>query len=67
VIIERSFIKKFAIQHLIKGIFGKQSVLAEGRDLEKERHLFAAINKPAFNEVLVQLMVSCNFSHIFSE
>jgi hypothetical protein len=67
VIIERPSIKKLAIQHSIEGIFGKQSALAEDRNLDRKRHLFAAINKPAFNEALIQLIASRNLSHTLPE
>jgi hypothetical protein len=67
VIIERSSIKKFAIQYSIKGIFGKQSVLTEDRNLKRERYFLAVINKSVFNEALIQLMASRNLFYIFFE
>lgn len=64
---ERPSAKKLAIQHSIESIFGKQSALAEGRDLDREKHLLAAINKPAFNNALSQLIASRNLSHSLPE
>jgi hypothetical protein len=53
VMAERPSAKKLAIQHSIESIFSKQSALVEGRDLDREKHLLAAINKPAFNNALI--------------
>jgi hypothetical protein len=60
VMAERPSAKKLAIQHSIESIFSKQSALAEGRDLDREKHLLTAINKPAFNNALIQLIASRN-------
>ena len=48
--------KKVAVEGSIEGLFGKQKAHEEGRNIEQEKHLKAAINKEAYNEALIQLI-----------
>ncbi|KAH7026765.1 hypothetical protein B0J12DRAFT_685370, partial [Macrophomina phaseolina] len=48
--------KRLKTSHTIEGIFSKQAARQEGRDLDEERVLRAAINQPAMEEALVQLI-----------
>ena len=48
--------KKVAVEASIEGLFGKQKVRKEGRSIEQEKYLKAAVNKEAYNEALIQLI-----------
>ena len=59
--------KEVVKQATIEDIFGKQMECQEGRNIEQERHLLDAINKPAFNEALARLITVQNLPHSLIE
>ena len=48
--------KKVVVEGSIEGLFGKQKAREEGRNIEQEKYLKAAVNKKAYNEALIQLI-----------
>jgi hypothetical protein len=51
----------------IEDIVGKQIQRQEGRDIEQEKHLLNAINKPAFQEAMARLITVCSLPHSLIE
>jgi len=51
----------------IEDIMGKQVRRQEGRDIEQEKHLANAINKPAFQEAMARLIAVCSLPYSLVE
>jgi hypothetical protein len=60
-------LKKVAIQGALQNSFARQSARQEGRSLDQEKHLLAALNKDVYNEALVKLITVRNLPHTIVE